>query len=280
MKNFFLYVAILAVCFFVSCASRPAQNPQLEKHLSEVSSTPPVHYTKTVNVYFVKGKPDWNEIPVSLIATTVLTETSRTAGIGIPLQVQSAQNGKQIFFRVSWTDAAHVSSAWEKTEKLSFNWGVHSSSFSDEGCGAACHFWPPALARGRVSGMWLMEPDGLVDNWMWFAVSSHFQKIQHRILTGKPVVVHETMIMDGMKMPHMMKLAYYPDPFVSGLKADGTYEKGQWVVVISRDLQTKNPREVQFVPEKKSYYTFGISVFPGVMYHDYSGMLTLHFLSH
>lgn len=275
MRKAAISLALLALGILSSCGSRPPKNAV---EIPAVSSSPPpaVEYSKQVDVYRVTGNPDWSKIGSSLIATTVLSEKSRTAGIGIPLSVQSATDGRRIFFRVTWADPEpHRSADWDRTEKLAFNWEVKSDGFASQGCGAACHFWPPAYLRGRVIGMWLPEPDGLADNWVWMALPSG-AKIEHRKLTGKPTVTFDAMA--GMKR-HKMRLAYFDDRSApQTLREEADYAGGSWTVLISRALATKNRNEVQFDPAANPFRTFGLSVFPGVMYHDYSGMLTLHFL--
>ncbi len=262
------YLLILTLIFCVSCGSHN-QKSSLRKHLSQISYSPPkqIHYTKTVPVYFFKKKISWKKIPISRIKTRILTKTSRLAGIGIPLEIQAAENKKKIFFKIQWHDShPHINSNWTKAEKLAFNWNVHSFSFSNKGCDAACHFVPPSINPRAVQGMWLPRKSEIAENWLWIANPGPNGRIQDRNLTGAPVLKK----IGG----HFIKSGFTPDITPLILKAKAGYHQDKWMVLISRPLLTPNPKETQF-HSRNLMKSFGISVFRGTAYHDYSGILTL-----
>ncbi len=262
---FFLFLFSLA-----SCAKHPA-NSKLRKHLSQISYAPPkqIHYTRTISVFLFQKKIFWNQVPKSFIKTSTLTKDQRSSNPGTPLMIQAAENNKKIYFRIEWHDSPHFSSNPTEAEKLAFNWNVHSFSFSNKGCDSACHFVPPSINPSAIPGMWLPRKKDLVDNWLWTARTISKGTLQSNLLdqnlTGNPVLTKAGS--------HFIKSGFVRDLTPQILNEKSNYHHGKWTVLISRSILTTNPKETQF--KSHTVKTFGISVFPGTIYHEYSGILTL-----
>ncbi len=94
---------------------------------------------------------------------------------------------------------------------------------------------------------------------------------------GAIIPVEELSFKAGDRLAGILLPPEVPREMRGHVEGFGRYANGFWTLELRRRLRTDDPGDVQFDPGRNEEYFFGIAVFDGSVYHNYSDVIRMAF---